>query len=203
LPCACFIFQIENICGEERKVSISFVMKNGTGSKKQDSAGSPKSSTFVSGDDVHGATITQTIAGMPCNYSIGVNKTEKMKVSTVAKIDPFGNGSKVWKDVNENGMLTEKCEDKNLKDGKDVCVGVSGMVNLAPSSENEIEFAFVWDFPKIKFGSKSSKIRTKFYTKYFDDDGNSGVKILDYAFKNYSNWEQLIAEWQKSILDDE
>lgn len=39
LPCAVFIWSIENICDDERSVSITFTFKNGTGSKKQDAEG--------------------------------------------------------------------------------------------------------------------------------------------------------------------
>lgn len=201
LPCAVFVWQVENVGDEERKVSISFVMKNGSGNKKQDAAGAPKSSVFTN-EDLEGVSITQTIAGMPCNYSIGVYKTDKNSVSKVAKIDPNGNGAAIWNDLTENGILTEKSEDKNVKDGKDVCVAICCSALLKPSECDEFEFGFVWDAPKVKF-PKSTTVYSKYYTKYFDDDANAGVKILDYALKNYSHWESAIAEWQKDVLEDE
>lgn len=39
LPCAVFVWQIENVCDKDRKVTITFTFKNGTGNKKQDSEG--------------------------------------------------------------------------------------------------------------------------------------------------------------------
>lgn len=39
LPCAVFVWSIENVSGEERSVSITFTFKNGTGTKKQDADG--------------------------------------------------------------------------------------------------------------------------------------------------------------------
>lgn len=39
LPCAVFVWQVENVCDAERKVSITFTFKNGTGTKKQDAEG--------------------------------------------------------------------------------------------------------------------------------------------------------------------
>lgn len=39
LPCAVFVWSIENTCDKERKVSITFTFKNGTGTKKQDAEG--------------------------------------------------------------------------------------------------------------------------------------------------------------------
>lgn len=39
LPCAVFIWTIENVCDDERTVAITFTFKNGTGTKKQDAEG--------------------------------------------------------------------------------------------------------------------------------------------------------------------
>lgn len=202
LPCAVFVWQIENVCEKERKVSITFTFKNGTGTKKQDLAGSPKTSMFDN-EDVRGATIIQTITDMQCNYTIGVNKSnEQMNVGAI-KFDPLGNGEPLWKDLNENGILTDKSDDKNLKEGKDVCVAVCGQKTIPPGVCDELEFCLVWDMPKVKF-PKGTRTFSRYYTKYFEADANAGPTILDYAFKNYSKWEQLIAdEWQRPILEDE
>lgn len=202
LPCSIFVWQIENVSGEERKVSITFVMKNGTGNKKQDGAGGARTVTFDS-EDVRGATIIQTVAEMQCNYSIGIHKSgDDVKVATAGKIDPNGNGSKFWNDLNENGVPTEKSDDKSLKDGRDVCVAVCGQKTVKPGDVAELEFSLVWDMPKVKF-PRGTKVHSKYYTKYFGADGQAGEKILEYAFKNYSKWEQwIVDEWQKEILED-
>lgn len=204
LPCAVFVWQVENVGEKERKVSITFTWKNGTGSKKQDAAGNPKATTFDN-DDIRGASIAQTITDLPCNYHIGVNKSTDgdINVAAASKIDPNGNGSGLWSDLSENGMLTSKCDDKSVKEGKDVCVAVCGQRVFKAGAADEIEFALVWDMPKVKF-PKGSRWFSKYYTKYFGSDGSAGEKIMDYAFKNYSKWEQLIVEeWQKPILEDE
>lgn len=39
LPTAVFVWSIENVCDQDRKVSITFSFKNGTGLKKQDFEG--------------------------------------------------------------------------------------------------------------------------------------------------------------------
>lgn len=171
-------------------------MKNGTGNKK-DSTGNPKTEVFDE-KSFKGAKINQNIGGLPCNYLIGVaNKAENIEVSTVSRIDPNGKGSALWSDLNENGILTEKSEDKNLKDGKDVCIAVSGKLKLAPQQMDKIEMAFVWDAPQVKFPN-SAKIYSKYYTKFFD----SGLKVLAYALKSYVQWEDWIVDWQKDVLND-
>jgi non-lysosomal glucosylceramidase len=204
LPCAVFVWEIENVCGEARKVSITFTWKNGTGNKKQDSSGAPKASTFDN-DETFGAKIEQKILDMPCNYFVGISKSgEFSKTGSASKIDPNGNGSALWADLSENGVPTEdKSDDKALKDGKDVAVAVSGQKILKAGEFGQIEFGIVWDMPKVKF-LKSQRWFTRFYTKYFGDDLSAGEKILAYALKNYSQWEQIIHdEWQKPILEDE
>lgn len=173
------------------------------GNKKQDLAGCPKVETFDT-DDVKGATIAQNIVDMPCSYHIGVFKAneEDIKVATASKIDPNGNGSGLWTDLNENGLPTNKSDDKSVKEGKDVCVAVCGQKALKPNSSDEIEFGLVWDMPKVRF-PKGKRWFTRYYTKYFGSDGKAGEKIMDYAFKNYSKWEQLMVdEWQRPILED-
>ncbi|CRL08234.1 CLUMA_CG021029, isoform A [Clunio marinus] len=201
-PCAVFVWQIENICSKIRHVSVTFVIKNGTGNKKQDAMGMPKSETFKNGN-ICGATIKQTIAGMPCNYSIGVLKSsDNVSVSSVSKLDPNGNGSTLWKKIYSDGLVSLNSEDKKIKDRKEVCVAVSGQRVIEPYDCNDLEFCFAWDMPKVTF-PKSSKTYSKFYTKYFGSDGNAGEKILDYALKSYFEWEQLISnEFQRDILND-
>lgn len=39
LPCAVFVWTVENVGDKDRKVSITFTFKNGTGNKKQDADG--------------------------------------------------------------------------------------------------------------------------------------------------------------------
>jgi uncharacterized protein (DUF608 family) len=195
LPSAVFVWEVENVCGEERQVSITFIMKNGTGSKK-DSDGNPQTDCFEQ-ENFEGAKIIQTIAGLPCTYFVAVAKSEDKTSSKLSKIDPSGNGSLLWNDLLENGMLTEKSECKNLRDGKDVCIGVSSKMILKPSQTKEVEIAFVWDAPRVKF-PKSDRIYSKFYTQYFDN----GLKIVEHSLNTYSEWERAIATWQKEVLED-
>jgi uncharacterized protein (DUF608 family) len=112
-----------------------------------------------------GATIDQTIAGMPCNFTIGASKgNQRFKVVSVAKVDPNGNGSSLWNDLTENGILTVKSEEKNLKEKKDVCVAVCSQKLLQPEESDEFEFCLTWDCPKVKF-PKGTKVFSKYYTK--------------------------------------
>lgn len=141
MPCAAFIWNVENVCDAERKVSITFTFKNGTGTKKQDAegmccanarrcrnsflfnfscghdlhAGNATTETFTD-DDVAGVQIKQTIAGLECTYTVASKSADDVnEVSCCAKFDPAASGEKLWDDLKENGKLTDKCIDENFK----------------------------------------------------------------------------------------
>ncbi|GAB0086442.1 Non-lysosomal glucosylceramidase [Sergentomyia squamirostris] len=199
LPCAVFVWTIENTCDRERKVSITFTFKNGTGTKKQDAEGNPK--TFPFGEGIaKGVSIKQTINGMECTYNVACKAVPEVTVSRCHKFDPNGSGEKLWNDLKENGKLTDKAIDEHLK-GKDVGVAVSGQILVKPGSSVDIDFCLVWDMPIVHFWKKMKEY-SRYYTKYFGNSGEVGPKIADYAFVNYNKWEQMIEGWQKPILQD-
>lgn len=201
LPCAVFVFGVENVCDKNRKVSITFTFKNGTGTKKSDAEGNAETSNFKH-NDARGVKIDQSITGMKCTYCLACKESDEygVHISTCNKFDPNSNGDKIWQDLKENGKLTDKSIDENLK-SKDVGVAVSAQVLVKPESQAEMEFSLAWDMPKIRF-CKSEKEHTRYYTKYFGSDGTAGPIISDYALSNYSKWECLIDEWQRPVLDD-
>lgn len=89
-----------------------------------------------------------------------------------------------------------------LSTAKDIGVAVCAQLALKPQASHELEFVLAWDMPKIQFPRKM-QTHTRYYTKYFDDSGESGPKICEYALKQYSHWERLIDAWQRPILNDE
>lgn len=66
-------------------------------------------------DSAKGVGIKQKIAGMPCTYCLGCKQTSDINITRCNKFDPSGNGEKIWNDLKENGKLTEKSTDENLK----------------------------------------------------------------------------------------
>lgn len=42
----------------------------------------------------------------------------------------------------------------------------------------------------------------RYYTKFFDNNGRAGPKMMHYSMKNYKNWEKEIESWQNPILND-
>lgn len=42
----------------------------------------------------------------------------------------------------------------------------------------------------------------RYYTKFFDNNGTAGPKIMHYSMQNFKNWEQEIEKWQNPILNN-
>lgn len=73
--------------------------------------------TTLDSEPIKSVCIKQTIVGMECTYAVackGDNDTND-NVSTCTQFDPCGNGEKLWKDLHENGKLTEASVDEKLK----------------------------------------------------------------------------------------
>ncbi|XP_053672231.1 non-lysosomal glucosylceramidase isoform X1 [Anopheles nili] len=199
LPCGVFVWTVENVCDKDRQVTLTFTFKNGTGTKRQDAEGASETSAFTQGN-ARGVSIRQTIADMPCTYSVSCRSSSEINLTRCERFDPTGNGEKLWSDLKENGHLTEKSNDETLK-SKDVAVAVSGQILVQPGTTSQLEFALVWDMPKVHF-QKRGKEYHRYYTKYFGKSGDAGPMISDYALNNYAKWERLIDEWQRPILED-
>lgn len=200
LPCAVFVWNVQNVSKEELKVTITFTFKNGIGIKNedQDSTCSSKPFSYL---NTEGVVIYNTIQKMPCTYAIAVNSKPDLSVSKCLQFDPEGSGSKVWEDLNKNGAF-KKITPKNKSDNTfgHLAVGLAAQMTVASSIATDVEFTLVWDMPVINFPGKARKY-TKYYTNMFGQD-NATLKIVDYAFKNYRNWENEIVKWQKPVLDD-
>ncbi|XP_037957731.1 non-lysosomal glucosylceramidase isoform X2 [Teleopsis dalmanni] len=200
LPCAVFVWSVENVCGEDRKVSITFTFKNGTGNKKQDADGGADA-ILISEGNAKGVAIRQKIGDMPCAYNLACRVLPEISITRCTQFDPLGSGEQLWSELKEHGHLNEKHLDETLK-SKELAVALCAQVTLKPNASHDLEFVLAWDMPKIHFPKKLI-MHTRYYTKYFDDSGEAGPKICDYALKYYSSWEKLIDAWQHPILEDE
>ncbi|XP_030376910.1 non-lysosomal glucosylceramidase isoform X1 [Scaptodrosophila lebanonensis] len=200
LPCAVFVWSVENVSDQERKVSITFTFKNGTGNKKQDAEGGAESQLIGEGN-AKGVAIKQKIADMPCTYNLACRVLPEISITRCPQFDPAGNGEQLWAELKEHGQLSEQPTQETLKT-KDIGVAVCAQLALKPKSSHDLEFVLAWDMPQIQFPRKL-KTHTRYYTKYFDDSGEAGPKICEYALKHYASWERLIDAWQRPILNDD
>lgn len=108
------MWSVENVGTSDRKVSITFTFKNGTGNKKQDAEGNAETYPFAEGA-AKGASIKQTIFGMECTYCVACKVSPEINISRCHKFDPSGSGEKLWTDLKENGKLTEKSVEETTK----------------------------------------------------------------------------------------
>lgn len=114
LPCAVFVWTVENVCDEARTVSITFTFKNGTGNKKQDAEGKASSSLFSEGN-AKGVAIQQIIAEMPCTYNLACRVLPEINISRCVKFDPCSSGEQLWQQLKDQGQLNDGEADENLK----------------------------------------------------------------------------------------
>lgn len=70
--------------------------------------------TVLDSESIKSVCIKQTIVGIECTYAVAC-KSDNDNVSTCTQFDPCGNGEKLWKDLLENGKLTEASVDEKLK----------------------------------------------------------------------------------------
>lgn len=53
---------------------------------------------------------------MECTYNVACKvAAEENEITCCTKFDPTANGEKIWEDLKENGKLTAKSYDENLK----------------------------------------------------------------------------------------
>uniref|UniRef100_A0A1B6DSU6 Non-lysosomal glucosylceramidase n=1 Tax=Clastoptera arizonana TaxID=38151 RepID=A0A1B6DSU6_9HEMI len=204
LPGCAFIWSIENNNEEALNVSITFTFKNGTGGKNDKKEGC-WSEKFIQEDFnvfAEGVLIHQEIKNMACTYAICANRKDTVSVSSMTSFDPKGTGKILWDQLWNYGQLqSTETKSKETASGQELACAVCAKVQAKTNETSDIEFTLVWDMPVIKFSSKTRNF-TRYYTQYFGKDGNAGPKMSAYVLANYSNWEQLIWEWQQPTLND-
>lgn len=200
LPCAIFVWSIENVCDDDRIVTISFTFKNGTGTKRTDKLSTSSSKAF-SYQNTEGVILYHTMEKNRCSYTLAVKTSENVKISKCLNFDPNSDGSSVWNQLQKNGQFNKIVEKSNNPHiFGELAVGVSGKTRISSGRQENIEMVLVWDMPSIIY-PVSNKKYYRFYTEKFGKE-NAALKIVDYAFTHYENWENEIYLWQKEVLDD-
>ncbi|KAF5300882.1 hypothetical protein FQR65_LT09044 [Abscondita terminalis] len=198
LPCAMFLWTIENVCKDERRVTITFTFKNGTGDKRDKNA--PCSSKSFSYLDSSGVVLYNSINKMPCAYALAAKVKDNVSISKCLSFDPNSDGKIPWDQLYENGCFEKFLKNETDQQFKEIACGIAVQVKVKADTKEEVEMCLVWDMPVVSFPEGDKKFN-RFYTKYFGSD-NATLKIVDYSFKNYKVWENAIYEWQRPILQD-
>lgn len=204
LPCAVFIWSIENNSSKDLYVSITFTFQSGTGDVR-DNRGEKWSERFEIADiddDIYGVMMHQKIRGMPCTYAISSRSKADINVTRKIAFDPHGNGASVWTDLEEQGSLKEDVTSTSPKTKQAIGAAVCSRIFVKSNEQRELEFSLVWDMPKVNFHCKMREY-LRYYTKFFyEPDRSSAPEIARYSLSHYKLWERDIFRWQKVVLDD-
>lgn len=197
LPCAVFIWNVENVSDEERTVTIAFTFKNGTGSKSNKKPSSTKSFSYL---ESSGVVLYNFIDKMPCAYALAAKVKDNVNISKCLSFDPNSNGTIPWDQLYNNGKFDKLSKNKFDQTFSELACGIATQMQVNPSQVKDCEMCLAWDMPVVNFPDSDKKYY-RFYTKYFGRD-NATLKIVDYALKNYQQWERAIYKWQTPVLDD-
>ncbi|KAF5292347.1 hypothetical protein FQA39_LY03381 [Lamprigera yunnana] len=198
LPCAVFIWSIQNVSDEVKHVTIAFTFKNGTGSKGDKH--SPCSSKSFSYLDSSGVVLYHSVNKMPCAYALSAKVKDDMNITKCLSFDPNSDGKVPWMQLYENGCFNKISKTETDQTFNEIACGIAVQVQITPGEIREPEMSLVWDMPTVNF-LRSDKKFNRFYTKHFGYE-NATLKIVDYAFKNYKDWELAIYKWQQPVLED-
>ncbi|XP_017769202.1 PREDICTED: non-lysosomal glucosylceramidase [Nicrophorus vespilloides] len=198
IPAAVFVWTIDNVSEEELNVTITFTFKNGIGNRKIDNKAACSSKPF-SYFDSEGVVLYHQIEKTSCSYALAAKVRDDQNISKCVHFNPNSSGSGPWNQLYKNGKF-DKVSDKKFDNYfGEMAVGVAVQTTVKPKNVKEMEFSLVWDMSVVSYFYKKQKY-TKYYTKFFGMDGT--LKMVEYAFKNYKNWEQEIYKWQEPILSD-
>lgn len=150
--------------------------------------------------DSEGVVLYHSINKMPCVYALSVKSQEGQNVSKCLGFNPTSDGGEPWKQLHDTGKFEKPSSNTAENVYGELAVGIAAQVKVAPSSTREIEMSLVWDMPVIHFRNKQ-KNYNKFYTSFFGST-NATLRIVDFVFKRYKNWEQKIFEHQSKVLDE-
>ncbi|KAK9884269.1 hypothetical protein WA026_005221 [Henosepilachna vigintioctopunctata] len=199
LPCAIFEWTIENVCTNNRTVTIAFTFKSGTGNKTDDKASISHCKAFTFGNS-KGVILYHTISGMPCSYVLSAECEDNQNISKCLYFDPESDGLIPWTQLKENGMFdVDPVGQSEVIHGEMAC-GIAVKTEIKPDTVGIIKNSLVWDMPTINFPMKKKKYYRK-YTEFFGRE-NAALRMAQYAFQNYSVWDKAIYEWQSKVLDD-
>ncbi|KAF0300940.1 Non-lysosomal glucosylceramidase [Amphibalanus amphitrite] len=199
LPCAVFVWDVENTGTEERTVSITFTFESGIGRKNSsvNCAVSSLDPEPSAAGGVSGLTIDQEIGGVPCQYVIAARTQEGVLVSK-STFRPSGDGLDLWNQLSADGGLTLNLEQNNTSEAG---VAVSARVTVPAGSRRSVEMALAWHMPEVRFGTAAQPV-TRYYSRWFAAGRQGAERLCQYALDNYRRWEEAIDAWQQPVLDD-
>jgi len=124
----------------------------------------------------------------------------KTKVYYHTDFDPLGSGEEVWITFSKDGTLSNSQDSRTAKDKEALAGAIAVKFTLGPKESLEFPVVVTWDFPFYEF-EKGVKYRKR-YTEFFEADGDNAFNIASEALDKYKEWEKVIDDWQKDIVEN-
>ncbi|XP_014676714.1 PREDICTED: non-lysosomal glucosylceramidase-like isoform X2 [Priapulus caudatus] len=206
IPCAVFVWEVENSSADELDISIAFTFKNGMGCSL-DRAGGCQTEAFSASEgacSVKGVQIHQSFKQMSCTYGLAIRETAGVQISHKLHWNPKGSGTDIWDDLLQSGSFsvsptTEKSE--VTRKGQEIACAVCAKMKAKPHCPVTAEMCLVWDMPRIRFGAGEQQYYRR-YTRWFGREGKATPRLCSYALSHYEDWENKISTWQMPVLED-
>ncbi len=200
-PVGIFSWNIRNVTNDDIDIAVMLTWEN---------AISP-TSTFTK-EDIHRVGKSRnghlalelanehTRDGYPVSFGLAVQGDRNSELSCADSFNTEGNGSEVWDDFQREGELSSKPKtsiDTPRRTGAALC----SKTEIPPGETAELVFSISWDIPIMEFGLGRRWYRR--YTRFFDTSGNNAIPIAELALKKWRDWEQMIIDWQKPIIESD
>ncbi len=130
-------------------------------------------------------------------FCVATSRTPGVTVSYLARWELQGDGSEVWADFADDGILSNRQDQRPGKVGAALAV----RLDLAPGEQAEFPIVLAWDIPMFNF-AEGSNLWFKYYTNYWGASADCSFDIAKEALRNYRAWEAAIEEWQRPIIED-
>ncbi|MCJ7817563.1 MAG: non-lysosomal glucosylceramidase, partial [Candidatus Thorarchaeota archaeon] len=200
-PVGVFTWKLKNVTDTKLNVSLMFTWENAV------SPTQPKiecTHTLIE-DPKHNRLLLnlrqeRIDAASPVAFGMGIEGSDKAKLTSLTRFDTESRGQELWRSFKNNGVLVES-EPKPTKDPHSEGGALCAKVRLDPEESTEIVFALSWDIPIIQFGE--GRRWYKYYTRFFGTEGESAVPLVTDALDNWRNWNTLIEEWQRPIVESD
>ena len=202
-PVAVWQFALSNPTGDTTEISIMFTWPNppfnGGRRTRTGFFGTPVAAAGKIGLVLNADHPANTAETQNSEWCIAVRQDGEAAIS-YATWDRSGDGSDIWEQFSDDGMLS------NLVNSFDSAAAIAVKVTLPPGAELVVPLALAWDFPVVEFDSEYGGGRStqwwKRYCEYFDTLSDNSFDIAVLALDNYETWSSQIDEWTLPYITD-
>lgn len=207
LPVGIFLFRLKNTTSKPATISVMFTFPNISYLAFMDTAVKPRKdfqprkglfNTVHYEGKITGIVMKANDPGnLPEAKNTGWCIATENCSSYVPIWDGNGDGSDIWNDFLDDGILNNKSynNQSNLP-----CGAIVVTKELKPGEESVIPFALTWYFPQTKF--KAGTVWQKRYTAWYPEKEDASFEIAKDALMNYKKWLTQVIEWTNPVIRD-